>query len=152
MLRTLAILGILAVVIAAAFGAAAGLNVDAGTIQGGADASLQCDVDGIEVDAYGLNTYPDYEGVEYITVKGVSSACDGARIMGRLYTPGFSEGNYVYTSGTDPYSSGYSFVIASGDENTEYRLYLKKSDYVTAVWVPAEYIQSVKLWIEGNTP
>jgi hypothetical protein len=152
MFRKLAVFVVLAIVLAAAYGAAAGLNVNAGTIQGGADGTLQCDPDGVYVWAYGLNTYPNLEGVESIKVKGVSAACNGARIMGRLYTPGFAGGDYVYTSGTGPYASGYAFVIANGTEDTVYELFLKKSDYATQVWVPAEYILEVKLWIEGETP
>ncbi len=152
MFRKLAILAILILVVTAAFGSAAALDVFGGAIQGGADSELRCDTDGIEVVAYGLNTYPTLEGVEYITVKGVSPACDGARIMGRLYTPGFSGGDYLYTSGTGPYGGGpYTFVTVAGNENTEYKLYLKQSDYTTQVWVPAEYILEVKLWIEGDT-
>jgi hypothetical protein len=152
MLKKLAILGILALVLGIAFASAASLSVNGGAIQGGSDDTLQCDTDGIYVWAYGLNTYPVLEGVESIKIKGVSPACNGARLMGRLWTPGFPDGDYLYTSGTGPYASGYSFVIANGDENTVYELFLKKSDYSTQVWVPAEYILSVKLWIEGQTP
>jgi hypothetical protein len=152
MLKKLAILGILVIVLAVAYGAAASLIVNGGVIQGGSDSTLSCDTDGIYVWAYGLNTYPDNEGAESIKIKGVPATCDGARLLGRLYTPGFSGGDYVYTSGTSPYATGYTFVIANGDENTVYELFLKKADYTTPVWVPAENIQEVKLWIEGETP
>ncbi len=152
MFRKLAILAILILVVTAAFGSAAALDVFGGAIQGGSDSELRCDTDGIEVFAYGLNTYPTLEGVEYITVKGVSAACNGARLMGRLYTPGFPGGDYVYTSGTGPYSGPvYTFVIANGDENTLYNLYLKDSGLSNQVYVPAEFILEVKLWIEGDT-
>jgi hypothetical protein len=152
MLRKLAILAVMGVVLTAAFGSAAGLFVNGGVIQGGADTDLQCDTNGIYVWAYGLNTYPDREGVESIKIKGVSAACNGARLMGRIYAPGFPDGDYVYTSGVDPQGAGSYFVAANGDENTVYELFLKKADYSTQVYVPAEYIQEVKLWIEGETP
>ena len=152
MLRTLAILAILAIVIAVAVGAAASLTVNGGVIQGGEDNDLTCDTDGVEVVAYALNTYAGAtEGVEYITVSGIPAACDGARILGRLYTPGLPYGDYVYTSGIGP-GPGYSFVIAAGNSTTQYKLFLKETDYATQIYVPAEYIESVKLWLEGETP
>ena len=40
-------------------------------------------------------------------------------------------------------------MIASGNSSTEYRLYLKKSDYATQWWVPAEDIVGIKVWLEG---
>jgi len=49
MLRKLAVLAILAVVLAAAYGAAATLNVNGGAIQAGVDSSLYCDQDGVQV-------------------------------------------------------------------------------------------------------
>jgi len=154
MFKKVVIIALLLIVVAAVYGSAAGLIVNAGSIQGGSDDTLQCDTDGVQVVAYGLNTYEGiYEGAEYITVRGVDAACNGARIMGRVWTPGFSGGDYVYTSGTGPYSADpYSFVIANGTETTEYKLFLKKADYTTQVWVPAEYILSIKLWIEGEIP
>lgn len=132
---------------------AASLIVQGGTIQGGTDTDLICDENGIYVDAYGLNTYPVLEGVEYVTIKGVDADCDGARIMGRVqltYSDYNDNSTWAYTSGTGPYSSGYSFVIANGNSDTEYKLYLKQSDYTTQWWVPAEDIVGIKVWIEGN--
>ncbi|MCC7354828.1 MAG: hypothetical protein IT330_13875 [Anaerolineae bacterium] len=149
MKRVLGLLAILAILVAAVYASAAALNVDGGTIQGGGDTTLYCDDDGINVVAYGLNTYPVNEGVEYVTVNGVDDDCDGARIMGRIKTGG---GGYYYTSGTGPYTPGYSFVVANGDATTEYKLYLKQADYTTQVWIPAEDIVELKLWLEGDTP
>lgn len=139
---------------AAVFGAAASLTVGGGTIQAGSDTDLVCDDDGIYVWAWAVNTYPVLEGVESVKIKGVDPDCDGARIMGRVsltYSDPDDNSTYAYTSGTGPYSTGYSFVIASGDEDTVYELFLKRSDYVTQWWVPAEDIVDIKVWIEGET-
>ena len=139
-------------VFALVFGAAVMLIVNGGTLQGGEDNNLMCDADGVYVSAWGLNTYPVLEGVESVTIKGVSAACNGARILGRvtLNTSVSSDNSsFLYTSGTNPYATGYSFVIANGDNNTEYTLYLKLSDYTTPVWEPAENIVGIKIWLEG---
>ncbi len=133
--------------------AAATLNVFGGTIQGGTDTDLICDEGGIYVDAYGLNTYPVLEGVEYVTIKGVDADCDGARIMGRVqmtYSDSNDNTTWAYTSGKNPQNTGDYFVIANGDTSTEYRLFLKESDYTTQTYVLAEDIIAIKLWIEGN--
>jgi hypothetical protein len=135
------------------FGAAATLIVDGNTLQAGEDADLTCDQDGIYVSAWGVNTYPVLEGVEYVKIKGVDDDCDGARILGRITlntSVSSDNSSFVYTSGTGPYASGYSFVTASGGPNTEYTLYLKQSDYTTQVWVPAESIVGIKIWLEGE--
>lgn len=132
---------------------AAGLNVSGGTIQGGTDDDLICDEGGIYVDAWGLNTYPVLEGVEYVTIKGVDADCDGARIMGRVeLTTSVPNDNstWVYTSGVDANGNGQYFVIANGNSTTEYRLFLKEADYATQTYVLAEDIVAIKLWIEGN--
>ncbi len=133
--------------------AAATLNVFGGTIQGGEDTDLICDEDGIYVDAYGLNTYPVLEGVEYVTITGVDADCDGARIMGRVEmtdSDPLINSSWAYTSGKNANNVGDYFVIANGDTSTEYRLFLKESDYTTQTYVLAEDIVAIKLWIEGN--
>jgi len=139
---------------AAVFGAAASLTVNGGVIQGGEDTDLVCDDNGIYVWAYGLNTYPVLEGVESVKIKGVSSACNGARIMGRVELTNSDPNDnstYAYTSGKDPQGVGEYFVIANGDESTVYVLFLKHDDYATQWFVPAEDIVGIKLWIEGET-
>ena len=132
---------------------AASLNVSGGTIQAGSDADLICDENGIYVDAWAVNTYPVLEGVEWVTIKGVDADCDGARIMGRVqltYSDYNDNSTWAYTSGVNAYGVGQYFVIANGNSNTEYKLYLKQSDYTTQWWVPAEDIVGIKVWIEGN--
>jgi hypothetical protein len=143
-----------ATMFALVYGAAATLIVDGKTLQAGEDNDLTCDQDGIYVSAWAVNTYPVLEGVEAVKIKGVDDDCDGARILGRITlntSVAADNSSFVYTSGTGPYSSGYSFVTASGDENTEYTLFLKESDYDTQVWVPAENIVGIKIWLEGAT-
>ena len=152
MKRTILALLVGGMVFGTVLAVAASLGVQGGTIQGGEDIDLVCDEDGIYVDAWGLNTYPVLEGVEYVTIKGVDADCDGARIMGRIeLTTSVDTDNttWAYTSGTGP-GSGYSFVIANGNSDTAYTLYLKQSDYSTPWYVLAEDIVSIKLWIEGN--
>src|SRR5665647_1713466 len=102
MLRFLMVLAVAGTIMAGAFASAAGLIVDGGAVQAGGDSSLVCDGDGIRVVAWGVNTYPVSEGVAYMTVKGVSSDCAGARIMGRVQS---SDGIY-YTSGKDENGNG----------------------------------------------
>ncbi|HEX6983763.1 MAG TPA: hypothetical protein VF170_00230 [Planctomycetaceae bacterium] len=137
-----------------ALAAAAALSVDGGVIQAGADNTLVCDDDGIYVSAWATNTYPVDEGVESVKIKGVNPACDGARILGRVELTSSDPADnstYLYTSGTNPYASGYTDVIANGDRNTEYTLYLKQADYTTPVWEPAENIVGIKIWLEGTS-
>src|SRR3989304_5232508 len=125
---------------------AASLNVSGGTIQAGPDTDLVCDEGGINVDAWAVNSYPVLEGVEWVTIKGVDADCDGARIMGRVqltYSDYSDNATWAYTSGVDPYGGGQYFVIANGNSSTEYRLYLKESDYTTQWWVPAEDIVGI---------
>lgn len=143
-----------ATMFALVYGAAATLIVDGKTLQAGGDSDLTCDQDGIYVSAWAVNTYPVLEGVEAVKIKGVDDDCDGARILGRITlntSVAADNASFVYTSGTGPYASGYSFVTAAGDENTEYTLFLKESDYDTQVWVPAEDIVGIKVWLEGAT-
>lgn len=139
---------------AVAYGAAASLGVNGGVIQGGQDLNLVCDDNGIYVWAYGLNTYAVLEGVESVKIKGVSSACNGARIMGRVqltYSDYGVNATWAYTSGKGPEGQGQYEVIANGNEDTVYVLFLKKSDYTTQWYVPAEDIVGIKVWIEGQT-
>jgi len=140
-------------VFALVFGAAATLIVNGGTLQAGEDTNLTCDSDGVYVSAWGVNTYPVLEGVESVTIKGIPAACNGARILGRITlntSVSTDNASYLYTSGTNPYTTGYSFVTASGDSTTAYTLYLKQSDYTTQVWEPAENIVGIKIWLEGE--
>jgi hypothetical protein len=139
-------------VFSAVFAAAATLIVFGGTLQAGSDGDLVCDEDGIYVDAWAVNTYPVLEGVEWVTIKGVDAGCNGARIMGRVtltYSDSTDNATWAYTSGVDQYGAGNYFVIANGNTGTEYKLYLKHSDYTTPWWVPAEDIVGIKVWLEG---
>jgi len=151
MSRIIGILAVVGILAAALFASAAALPVDGGTIQAGEDRDLVCDADGIYVSAWAVNTYPVGEGVESVKVKGVSSACNGARLMGRVELSGSDwndNATWAYTSATGPYGSSYAPVVVNGDSNTEYTLYLKKSDYTTQWYVPAEQIVGVKFWLE----
>jgi len=139
-------------VFAAVFGAAASLTVQGGVVQAGEDLDLVCDTDGIYVWSWMVNSYPVLEGVEAVRIKGVSAACNDARIMGRVQLTTSNPNDnttYAYTSGKNPQGVGEYFVIANGDENTVYTLYLKESDYATQWYVPAEDIVGIKVWIEG---
>lgn len=147
MLRFLMVLAVAGTIMAGAFASAAQLDVDGGAIQAGGDATLWCDNDGIRVVAWGMNTYPEAEGAAYMTVAGVSPACDGARIMGRVQS---SDGGVYYTSGINENGAGQYFVIAGGSEATEYRLFFKDRSFATQQYVLAEGIESIKVWIEGQ--
>ena len=141
-------------VFAVVYGAAATLIVDGGTIQAGGDTDLSCDENGIEVVAWATNTDPVLEGVEWVTIKGVDDDCDGARILGRVTLTGSTaadNASFAYTSGTPSFGGGYSEVIANGNANTEYKLYLKKSDLTTDWFVPAADIVGIKDWLEGDS-
>lgn len=154
MLRFLAVLAVAGALFAGVFASAAALGVQGGTIQGGEDTTLQCDMNGVSLMAYGLNTYSVLEGVESIKVTGVNAACNGARIMGRVQLDSSSSGDnasWAYTSGKTPEGAGVYEVIANGGDSTVYVLFLKHSDYATQWYVPAEKIVGVKLWLEGPT-
>ncbi len=56
---------------------------------------------------------------------------------------------FAYASRTGP-GAGYSFVIAAGGPNDQYKLFLKKSDYSTPWYVLAENIVGIKIWLEGE--
>lgn len=145
-----------AAVFALVFGAAATLTVDGSTLQAGEDGDLTCDQDGIYVTAWMVNTYPVLEGVEGVRIKGVDTDCDGVRILGRITlntSIASDNASFVYTSGESPYdTTPYGpdfFVVANGDENTVYTLNLKNASFLP-VWVPAENIVGIKIWLEGD--
>jgi hypothetical protein len=91
------------------------------------------------------------EGVEWVTIKGVDDDCDGARILGRVTlntSVAADNSSFVYTGGP---AAGSSWVTASGDANTEYKLFLTDSSFANQVYPDAEDIVGIKIWLEGDT-
>jgi hypothetical protein len=127
MLRKLAVLAILAVVLAAAYGSASGLIVSGGAVQVGSDVTY-CDTDGVVVDGWGLETdlEPDYVGSVRIT--GIAEACKGNLMFVQLY------------DGTQTKIFGQSLSVAI-DNTTE--------SVPFPVHVNPEEIDQIRIWIEG---
>ncbi len=87
MFRKLAILAILILVIAAAYGAAAALKVDGGALQAGIDADLVCDPDGVTLE-YATNVYGNGEfGIDAVRITGIAAECEGNFILLSLMAP-----------------------------------------------------------------
>jgi hypothetical protein len=127
MLKKLAILAILIVIAAVAYGAAASLNVSGGAIQYGIDTDLTCD-DAVAVTGWGLET--DTNLVYYVKIGDIDPACAG----NALFVKVLDSGNAVLAQGkVDP--------IANSEE---------KINFVAPV--NAESIAQLKVWIEGPVP
>lgn len=126
MKRVLVVLALLALLATAAYGSAATLAVNGGSIQAGLDATLYCDSDGVAVAGWGLET--DNGKVYYVKIGGVDGACVGNSLFIRVED---SSGNKL--------ASG-SATIASGV--TEYKFSFNPA-------VDAAAIEKLKVWIEG---
>jgi hypothetical protein len=126
MLRKLAIVGILVLILAAAYGAAASLALQGGSIQAGVDATLYCDVDGVNVESWGLET--DDSTSHYVRIAGIDAACLGNYIFVRVEDSG---GGPLYFSGkTALLSPVMTFNFPSP--------------------INAGSIEHLKVWIEGG--
>jgi hypothetical protein len=75
-----------AAVFAVAFGAAATLGVEGGTIQAGVDSSLYCDNDGVQVEGWGLET--DTGMVSFVRLGGIDADCENNDIFVRISDAG----------------------------------------------------------------
>uniref|UniRef100_A0A831T9X5 Uncharacterized protein n=1 Tax=Thermorudis peleae TaxID=1382356 RepID=A0A831T9X5_9BACT len=64
---------------AAAFGAAAALDVNGGVIQAGEDTDLTCDTDGVRVDGWGLETNTGL--VDFVRIHDIDPDCSGADLF-----------------------------------------------------------------------
>ena len=120
-LLTLVVLGILA---STAFGSAATLAVEGGTIQAGVDSSLYCDTDGVQVLGWGLET--DDGKVYFVRLGGISTDCYG---------------NELFVVVED----GVGNVLASGSTT------IASTTFVVHFTPPvdAALIEVLKVWIEG---
>lgn len=127
MLRKIAVLAVLVVVVAAAFASAANLGVSGGTIQAGVDQSVYCDVDGVYVVGWGLET--DDNTVRSVRIGGIDGACVGNDMFVKVMD---GVGNTLY------YSSA-SAIAAAGNKTFNF----------TAPYPTPESIEGIKIWIEG---
>jgi hypothetical protein len=125
-------------------GAAAGLDLNGGVIQGGTDDSLWCDADGVQVLGWGLNSGTGM--VENVRVGGVNTDCAGAGLQARITL------NDASTFITGPCSAGhdYEVPILDPEPGTGYRLCFKDVAAGGAlVSVPAAAIVRLDVFIEG---
>jgi hypothetical protein len=87
MFKKLAILGVLILVLAAAYGAASALIVDGGALQAGLEADLECDADGVKLE-YLTNVYGNGEfGLDAVRVTDIDQGCEGNYILASLMAP-----------------------------------------------------------------
>ncbi len=127
MLRKIAVLAVLVVVIAAAFASAATLNVSGGTIQAGMDQSVYCDLDGVFVLGWGLET--DVNTVSFVRIGGIDGACYGNTMFVSVLDGG---GSVIASGSVDPIASGTHVINFTGT-------------------LPApEAIETIRVWIEGG--
>ena len=129
MLRKLVTLSIIAMLAATAFGAAASLTFDGGTIQFGVDDTLKCDPDGVQVqyEIGHTGTMGSFSLIE-IYISGIDQACFGNTLGWAL---GDGAGTIIDTD----------FWGINGPE----------------LWIPVsipavdvENIEVLKLWITGT--
>jgi hypothetical protein len=125
MLRKLAIVGILVLILAAAYGAAAALGLNGGSIQAGVDAQLYCDVDGVQVTGWGLET--DDSKVYFVTLGDIDAACLGNEMFVRVEDSG---GNKL----------GFGSATIAGST--------QQFSFNPAI--SALSIETLKVWIEGS--
>jgi hypothetical protein len=76
-------------VFSVAFASAAGLIVNGGAIQAGADTSLVCDTDGVSVAGWGLET--DTGLVSFVRIGGIAAACNGNDLFANITGAGSVE-------------------------------------------------------------
>lgn len=126
MLRKIAILAVLVVVIAAAFASAATLGVSGGAIQYGLDQTLYCDLDGVFVLGWGLET--DTDTVSFVRIGGIDGAC----YSNDMFVAVLDGGGSVIASGS----------VAPIDNGTEII-------YFDDPLPSAEAIETLRVWIEG---
>jgi hypothetical protein len=132
MFRKLAILVILVIVIAGAYGAAASLVVQGGAIQAGVDATLTCDNNGVKVLGWGLET--DDSKVYSVRIGDVDPACVGNKMHVRVFNgSGVPLGPQVTISNLpEQPDDGYRFGFSPA--------------------IDAESIAQIKVWIDGPNP
>ncbi len=126
MLRKVAILGVLALVLTAAIGSAAALNVSGGTIQAGKDLTVWCDPDGVLVTGWGLET--DDNTVRNVKLGGIDGACIGDEI-------------FVKVTGAGGTTLFYSGAVAVASPNMTFAF--------PAPYLAPEAIEDLHVWIEG---
>lgn len=127
MLRKIAVLAVLVVVVAAAFASAANLGVSGGTIQAGVDQSVYCDVNGVKVTGWGLET--DDNSVRYVKVGDIDAACVGDTLL-------------VKVLGAGGATLEYSGELAITGSEVKFSF--------TAPYPAPEQIEGIKIWIEGD--
>ncbi|MCM8747777.1 hypothetical protein NET02_01295 [Thermomicrobiaceae bacterium CFH 74404] len=137
MKRVFVSLALVLALAAAAFGAAAALNVDGGVIQAGADTNLQCDTDGVRVAGWGLET--DTGLVDFVRIHDINPGCEGAELFVNITQNGtkIAEG-----SATIP-SDG-----AGGDNDLDPNEVGVKVDFEPDQ--PAADITDIEVFIEGG--
>lgn len=126
MLKKLGFLAVLIVLVFAAYASAANLIVDGGTIQAGVDSTLYCDVDGVQVKGWGLETSDNT--VRSVRIGDISSACFGNAMFIKVLDV---NGNILAEGEVDPINS--SSVSISFNK-----------------FVIPEKIEQLKVWIEGE--
>jgi hypothetical protein len=144
MKRVLIVLAILVVVVGTGFASASQLFIGPSTMQAGAATQLACQgSDPVQIDSYQIwgNYGPGAPYFESLSVKGIHSACNGARLMVRVHDRnGWSQGG----------DAGAGFVVANGDDNTVYQFDLHDAAYATAR-VEAESFDGFYMLMEGGT-
>jgi hypothetical protein len=163
MFRKLAIVGIVALVLALAFGSAAALGVFGGVTQAGNDATLACDPNFVKVDfntnVVTTSEYPDnnpYGSVTSVNVSEIDSACFGKRLMVRVDEAdgdmvGF--GGAVYGGPSDYCTSQFPGAITIDQNNEKVGIYRTTEDVtclLPSYGVPVNMIERVVVWVEGS--
>ena len=122
---------------AAAFGAAAALNVNGGVIQAGADDDLTCDTDGVRVDGWGLETNTGL--VDFVRIHDIHPSCSGAELFVNITQNGtkIAEGSAIIPSDG-----------AAGDNDPDSGEVGVKVDF--APDQPAVDITDIEVFIEGG--
>lgn len=126
MMRVLLVLALVGALVFSAFASAATLNVQGGAIQAGVDSTLYCDVDGVQVTGWGLETNDNT--VRYVKIGDISSACKDNDMFVKILD---RDGNELYFSGKTPVTGPEVKFNFPGP-------YLNPSD-----------IEQLKVWIEG---
>lgn len=126
MFRKIAVVAVLMIVLATAFASASNLNVTGGTIQAGVDSTLYCDLNGVEVLGWGLET--DVNEVSFVRIGDIDSACIGNDMFVKVF-------------------DGSGLLLAHGQITpitTNVHIIPFASPYPEA-----EQIESIRIWIEG---
>jgi hypothetical protein len=136
MVRNLAILSVLVVILAAAFGSAAALGVTGGSIQAGEDMTLTCAA-AASVAGWGLETSSGQ--VHNVRFSPLPAECNGNNLFIRVFDESgvaIARGNTVLdSSNTNSYRVAFR-TLSGGGGGSE-------------ITLDASTIGGLKVWIEG---